>query len=105
MNTMRLLENMKELRFDRQLKIHKITPLAVFIDFSSAYDMVLRDKLYKLIRSKKILDENEIQLTNYFHDKLTIVMGKDTCTPETGVPQGALTSPSFFDIYSETLLN
>ena len=40
----------------------------------------------------------------YFHNKLTVKMGKYTCNPETGVPQGALTSPSFFDIYSETLL-
>ena len=39
----------------------KKKPLYIlFIDFSSAYDRVIRSKLYKRLADKKILDDDEL---------------------------------------------
>ena len=61
----------------------------LFIDFSSAYDKVIREKLYDKMSKKKILKESKLDLLKYLHKNLNINFNGKTCTPETGVPQGS----------------
>jgi len=44
----------------------------LFIDFSTAYDKVLRSKLYKKMDSKKILNPNQMKLLRFIHKNITI---------------------------------
>jgi len=77
----------------------------LFIDFSTAYDKVIRQILYWIIKNKKILNETKLQLLQFIHQNIGINFRNKKCTPETGVPQGCLTSPSLFNIYIEELLD
>jgi hypothetical protein len=42
----------------------------LFIDFSSAYNTVIRSKLYKRIREKDILSEEEVKFLELLHSKI-----------------------------------
>ena len=101
MNIARLVKHAKE--FSKDCKNENSCLL--FIDFSSAYDKVLREKLYCKINKKRILSGFKQDLLKYIHKNLKVVYNDKKCTPETGVPQGSQTSPSLFNIYSEEQLD
>lgn len=42
----------------------------LFIDFSSAYNTVNRNILYKIIKNKKILENSELEFLKMMHQKL-----------------------------------
>lgn len=48
------------IRLNLETKQHKKDGFLVFIDFSSAYDSLNREKLYKLLRDRQILSESKI---------------------------------------------
>jgi hypothetical protein len=78
--------------------------LALFIDFSSAYDRVDRRILERLLQERRVLNDTEIQLWKFLASNQRILVGgsKTSCT--SGVPQGSTISPMLFDIYTEPLL-
>jgi hypothetical protein len=77
----------------------------VFIDFSSAFDSIIRPILYSRIRNLKILNNDELQLLEHIHSRTRVRIGDNFSHPETGAPQGTLTAPGLFSIYLEPLLN
>ena len=76
----------------------------VFIDFSSAYNTVKRSRLWEILRTKEILEENEIEFMRLLTDKLYFSCDKEHYYYINGVPQGMATSPACFDIYMEEFL-
>ena len=43
---------------------------AIFIDFKSAYDTIIRQKVYNLLKEKNILTKEEIIFMKCLHNKL-----------------------------------
>ena len=42
----------------------------MYIDFSSAYNTVNRDVVYRLLKAKGIFEGNEVELLRKLHDKV-----------------------------------
>ena len=76
----------------------------LFLDMSSAYDNVIREKVYKIIENKKMLNENEMKLFKFIHSNIEIKVGGKSCKTSRGAPQGLGTSPLFWNIYLNSLL-
>ena len=45
--------------------------VAIFIDFKSAYNTILRKKLYEILEGKLILEREEVKFLEILHGKLT----------------------------------
>ena len=76
----------------------------VFIDFSSAYNTVNRNKLWDIIQKKKVLTEKELIFLKQLTDNLYFKCDGERYYYKNGVPQGMATSPACFDIYMEDFL-
>ena len=57
----------------------------IFIDFKSAYNTVLREKLYEALENKNILTKNEVQFLRALHSKLHFKVQDKTFYFENGV--------------------
>ena len=75
----------------------------LFLDMSSAYDNVIREKVYKIIENKKMLNENEMKLFKFIHSNIEIKVAGKSCKTSTGAPQG-LFQKLFWNIYLNSLL-
>jgi len=62
----------------------------LYLDLSSAYDRVIRSKLYEILERKKIMDENEINLLKAIHNNIQIKIGDEITCPMLGLPQGLI---------------
>ncbi len=76
----------------------------LFLDFSSAYNTVLHQELFRMLGEKSILTKGEIQLLRAIYARNTIELGAESFKPNVGVAQGSIISPYLFNIYSEELL-
>ena len=76
----------------------------VFLDLSSAYDHVERDRLYEILKEKKVMPENKIKLLQFIHCNLVTTFGSSQVTTNTGVPQGLSSSPMLFNLYTENII-
>jgi len=76
----------------------------LFLDFSSAYNTVLHDKLFQMLKDKNILAANEVQLLQALYSRMTIELREEKFQSNVGVAQGSLISPYLFNIYAEGLL-
>ena len=94
-NQMRLIERVTE-RTCTGMKVY-----GLFIDFSNAYNTILHTKLYE--RLQGILTEDEIQLIKALYSRQKLTFGSHSFTPNVGVAQGSLISPSLFNIYAEDM--
>ncbi len=81
---------------------NKKPAFCLFLDFKSAYNTVPHDKL--LQKLNHICTMDEVQLIRAIYSRLTIKLGKEIITCNTGVAQGSMISPALFDIYAEELL-
>ncbi len=72
----------------------------VFLDFSSAYDRVDRGILYELVQKHKVLRADSLQLLKFIHARLNVVIGQSTAKMTSGIPQGLMSSPALFDVYT-----
>ena len=98
-NLCRLLTSLSEYREKG------VRSFLLFLDFSSAYNTVLHDKLFHLLEKKNVLTVNEIQLLKAIYSRVTIELGDERFQPNVGVAQGSLISPFLFNIYAEGLLD
>ena len=71
-NVMRMANYCYYFAHNRRVKDMKSSSAVFFIDFSSAYDMVIREKLYVLIEKEKILTKEELQILKYFHSRIEV---------------------------------
>jgi len=73
----------------------------LFLDFSSAYNTVLHSRLFR--KPEKVLSSEEIQLIKAIYSRNRIRIGNQSFTPNVGVAQGSVISPSLFNVYCEDL--
>ncbi len=86
-----------------QSKILSKKPVfCLFLDFKSAYNTVPHDRLFQKLSC--ICPNEEVQLLKAIYSRLSIRLGKEVISCNTGVAQGSMISPALFDIYAEDLL-
>jgi hypothetical protein len=84
---------------------HKSQRMAVlFIDFESAYNNVHLEELFKILKNKKILFDEEINFLRSLYSNMNITVGKQKVKIYKGVMQGSILSPALFNIFLEPLL-
>ena len=76
----------------------------IFIDSKSAYNTVNRDKLYEILGTKKILDEQEIRLMKSLHNALYFKSEDKHIILWNGLHLGFSIIPGLFDIYMEEVM-
>jgi len=76
----------------------------LFLDFSSAYNTVLHDKLFSILEEKCVLSSDEVQLLKAIYCRTSIELGKEVLRPNVGVAQGSIISPYLFNVYAGDML-
>ena len=76
----------------------------LFIDFANAYDTVPHELLFKKLREKKCLDEDEIDYLEALYSHYRRRIGNRVIKFNKGVAQGSILSLALFNIFIEDLV-
>jgi len=88
----------KRIKFRTDLKKNVF---GLFVDFKCAYNHVSHSKLFE--RLSRVLSEEEIAFQKAIYSRIKIQSGDCSFSPNSGVAQGSIVSPAFFNIYVEPL--
>ena len=75
----------------------------LFVDFANAYNTVPHSLLFRKLRQKKCLDEEEIDYIEALYSRYRIRIGNKVIKYNKRVAQGSILSPALFDIFIEDL--
>ena len=78
--------------------------VAIFIDFKSAYNTIMRKKLYEIFEGKLILEREEVKFIEILHYKLHFKVQKEKYYYDSGIHQGSTLSPALFNVYAEEFI-
>ncbi len=76
----------------------------IFIDYKSAYNTINRNLLYRILKEKKILTNDEVEFMKSIHDAVYFKCNGKRFYLKNGVHQGSPISPALFDIYMEHVI-
>jgi len=84
-------------------KINRNT-YGLFIDFANAYNTVPHELLFRKLREKRCMDEDEIKFLEALYSRYRIRIGNRFVRFNKGLAQGCILSPALFNIFTEDLV-
>jgi hypothetical protein len=76
----------------------------LFVDLTSAYDLVDRRLLVERIRETNALSEDQINILKWLMSNQRIKLGKHVEICTNGVPQGSTSAPGLWNVYCDSLI-
>ncbi len=102
MHLIRLIDRLKTIRKDSEYK--RGEKYIIFIDFSSAFDTIIHEKLIEKLQTNFECSDQIINLIKWYLNQIRISTGEKTINQNRGSPQGGIASPLMWLIYINDLM-